>query len=347
LEEMASLFEQLDHAVQELLVHPEAPLRATGVRIRPLVGVASQLRDLPRADFRARLQAQLLASIQKGQGVAGEVTRRGVTSRVSPGEKAATTTVSPIPTGYRTITPYIVVNQAAELIDFVKQVFGAEEKFRGTGSAGGIHCEVQIGDSMMMIGGGGKWRGTPNPTAIHLYVEDTDAAYQRAVAAGATTLRPPQDQFYGDREASVRDPFGNHWYIATNKATGGAPEGMNTVTVYLHPREASPTMQFLSAAFGAEEVFRFEHEGVVHHARMRIGTSMIEMGAAHAEFQPMPTMFYLYVEDADALYERALQAGATPVSPPTDHPYGDRSGAVRDPFGNDWHIATHIKDIAV
>ncbi len=335
---MASLFEQLDHAVQAVLARPDAPLPPLQGRIGPLVRVAAQLRDLPRADFKARLRNQLRSSIQKG---------RDATSRVSTEAKTmATTTVSPIPTGYRTITPYIVVNQAAELIDFVKQAFGAEEKFRTIGSAGGIHCEVRVGDSMMMIGGGGAWRGTPNPTAIHLYVEDADAVYERALAAGAVSLRAPEDQFYGDREASVKDQFGNHWYIATNKATGRAPEGMNTVTPYLHPREAQKMMQFLQDAFGAEEVVRAESGGVIHHASLRIGTSMIEMGEAHAEFQPMPTMFYLYVEDADALYKRALEAGATSISPPTDHPYGDRSGAVKDPFGNDWYIATHVKDVS-
>lgn len=72
---------------------------------------------------------------------------------------------------------------------------------------------------------------------------------------------------------------------------------------------------------------------------------MIEMGKANGPYQPMPTAFYLYVEDADALYERALHAGATSLWPPTDQPYGDRNGGVQDPFGNQWFPSTRIKDV--
>jgi uncharacterized glyoxalase superfamily protein PhnB len=71
----------------------------------------------------------------------------------------------------------------------------------------------------------------------------------------------------------------------------------------------------------------------------------VDLGEAHAEFQPMPTSLYLYVEDADALYKRALRAGATSLYEPADQPYGDRNGGIRDPFGNEWYIGTHIKDV--
>jgi uncharacterized glyoxalase superfamily protein PhnB len=327
------VYEQLDDAVQAVLAHVGAPPKAAG-KIAPLVRLAAQLRGLPRASFRDRLRSELQARIQPSSNPA-----------VSQEEKMATTIVSPIPAGYRTITPYIVVQRAAELIAFVKQAFGAEEKFRSTGSAGGIHCEVQVGDSMMMIGGGGAWKGTPMPTAIHLYVEDADAAYERAMQAGATTLQPPMDKFYGDREGNVQDPFGNHWYIATHKATGRAPQGMPSVTPYLLPREPKKVIDFLQRAFGAEELGRAESEGVVHHARLRMGTSTLEMGQAHPPFNPMPTMFYLYVEDVDTLYARALAVGATSIHAPADQSYGDRSGGVTDPFGNQWYIATHIKDV--
>jgi hypothetical protein len=86
-------------------------------------------------------------------------------------------TVNPIRPGFLTITPYLIVNEAAELIDFVKNVFGAEEKFRSIGSAGGLHCELKLGDSMLMIGGGGAWRGAPTPSALHVYVPDVDPVY--------------------------------------------------------------------------------------------------------------------------------------------------------------------------
>ena len=277
-----------------------------------------------------------------------EITKQEAEESQKPGARAR---VNPIREGFHTVTPYLIANEAAQLIDFVKEVFGAEEIFRTIGGAGGIHCEVRLGDSMMMIGGGGAWRGTPAPTALHVYVPDVDAVYQRALQAGATSLRTPADQFYGDREASVLDPYGNLWYIATHTRRGPKqylPEGLRQVTVYLHPQSAKKTIDFLKQALGAEELFRSqEARGAVHHARLRIGDSILEMGEAHAEFVPMPTTFYLYVEDCDALYRSALAAGATSLNPPADQPYGDRNAGVQDPFGNTWYIATHIKDVAL
>jgi len=119
--------------------------------------------------------------------------------------------------GFHTITPYLIVQEAGNLIEFVKQAFGATELFRDTGSAGGIHAEVRIGDSMLMIGGDGAWHGEPSPAALYLYMEDVDSVYQRALQAGATSITEPADQPYGDRTAGVKDAFGNVWYIATHK----------------------------------------------------------------------------------------------------------------------------------
>lgn len=123
--------------------------------------------------------------------------------------------VKPIREGIHTITPYLMVPGAANLIEFVKQAFGATELLRGTGSEGGIHAEVRIGDSMLMIGGAEHTE--PMPAAIYLYVEDADAVYQRALQAGAASIMEPADQPYGDRNAGVKDPFGNIWYVATHK----------------------------------------------------------------------------------------------------------------------------------
>jgi len=102
------------------------------------------------------------------------------------------------------------------VVDIVKEAFAATELFRGTGSAGGIHAEVRIGNSIVMIGGGGAWRGEPIPAAIYLYMDDVDTVYKRALQAGAASLSEPADQPYGDRIAGVKDPFGNVWYIATH-----------------------------------------------------------------------------------------------------------------------------------
>jgi len=83
----------------------------------------------------------------------------------------------------------------------------------------------------------------------------------------------------------------------------------------------------------------------MHHATLQIGTSHLEMGEAQGPYQPMKSMFYLYVPDADAAYRRALVAGATSLHEPADQPYGDRSAAVKDVFGNIWYVATHVKDM--
>ncbi len=125
--------------------------------------------------------------------------------------------VKPIPEGYHTVTPYLAVNGAEKLLSFVKQAFGAEETFRMARPDGPIaHAEVRIGDSMVMMGEAGQAEGGRMPGMLHLYVEDVDAVYQRALDCGATSIRGPEDQFYGDRSAGVKDVCGNQWWIATH-----------------------------------------------------------------------------------------------------------------------------------
>jgi len=258
--------------------------------------------------------------------------------------------VDPVPKGYSTLTTYLVAQDVDGLIDFLTKTFGAEETFRsGPGSEGGVHCEVKVGDSMLMVGGGAvgmKWRGTPMPSAFHIYVPDCDATYARALEAEATSISKPADQDYGERTATVKDAAGNFWYIATYKGDSYKWEGAPTLQPYLHPLRAEPVLKFVKRAFGAEELGRYTApDGVIHHTTVKIGNAYMEMGEANGPYQPMPTMFYLYVEDCDALYKRALGAGATSISEPQDQPYGDRSGGVTDPFGNKWYIATHVKDV--
>jgi PhnB protein len=257
--------------------------------------------------------------------------------------------VDPVPKGYRTLTPYVVAENAVGLLDFVKQAFAGEEIFRSVGSAGGMHAEVRIGDSMLMMGGGGqglKWSGKPKQFGFHYYVPDCDATYRRAVEAGGTSISEPADQSYGERSATVQDKAGNQWYIATRLEGSYKWEGAPDIQPFLHPKRAEPVINFLKRAFNAEDLGRFATpDGVIHHVTMKIGSSHLEMGEAHGEYQPMEGMFYLYVPDCDAVYRRAVAAGGKSIAEPTDHPYGDRSGAVQDAFGNEWWIATHIKDV--
>jgi PhnB protein len=246
--------------------------------------------------------------------------------------------------GLRTVTPYLICHEAAELIDFVKAAFEAEEHFRTIGSAGGIHAEVQIGDSMVMIGGGAAWKGTPSPASIHLYVNDADAVYERALQAGATSLQKPVDQDYGDREAGVQDMAGNQWFIATHRETGNMPAGFHSITPFFHPKGAANLVDFLKRAFDAQELSLYKTpDGTIAHAVIGIGNSRIEMGEAHGQWQPMPSTILLDVNDVDEVYRKAISAGGTSAGEPADQTYGSRTAGVQDPHGNTWYISGPLK----
>lgn len=124
-------------------------------------------------------------------------------------------TLSFIPEGFHTVTPYLAVRGAAGLVDFLVAAFDAEVRDRVALPDGTVrHAEVKIGDSMVMIGDVGDER-EPNRCCLYVYVPDTDATYRRAMEAGATSILAPQDQFYGDRNGGVTDPCGNQWWIGT------------------------------------------------------------------------------------------------------------------------------------
>jgi PhnB protein len=126
-------------------------------------------------------------------------------------------TVKPIPDGYRTVTPYLIVQGAVTLIEFLAQAFEAKETRRTLHPEGCIlNAEVRIGDSVIMVS---EARGEcqPMPSFVYLYVENTDAIYDRALQAGGISMMEPKDEFWGDRAAGVKDPTGNHWWIATHQ----------------------------------------------------------------------------------------------------------------------------------
>ena len=126
--------------------------------------------------------------------------------------------VKPIPDGYHTITPYLVVRGAAKTIEFAKKAFGAEVVDQPVTRPDGtiMHAEFKIGDSRVMISDASE-QHPPMQSMLHLYVPNVDAVYQRAVAAGGTSVMEPMDQFYGDRSGGVKDPAGNQWFIGTHK----------------------------------------------------------------------------------------------------------------------------------
>jgi len=132
--------------------------------------------------------------------------------------------VNPIPDGYHSVTPYLIVNDGARAIEFYKQAFGATELFRMEGPDGRIgHAEIRIGDSHVMLADEHPQMNARSPqsfggspVSLMLYVDDVDTTVGRAVEAGAKLTRPVADQFYGDRTGGVEDPFGHAWYVATH-----------------------------------------------------------------------------------------------------------------------------------
>jgi PhnB protein len=140
----------------------------------------------------------------------------------------------PIPDTYRRVTPCLVVRDAAKALEFYAEVFGAAERMRFPGPEGTVaHAEIQIGDSVVIVEDEDPRLGTTAPTAGGLpgtpvfqfiYVEDVDAVVARAVELGATMKRAPQDQFYGDRDGFIIDPFGHGWTVATHVEDVGPQE---------------------------------------------------------------------------------------------------------------------------
>jgi len=125
------------------------------------------------------------------------------------------------------------------------------------------------------------------------------------------------------------------------------PSGYHTVTPYLTVRGASKLLEFVNKTFDAQQIVLMTRpDGGIGHAEVRIGDSMVMMGEAPADSTPMPAMLYVYVKDADATYSRAIQAGGTSLREPANQFYGDRHGAVTDPVGNQWWIATHVEDVS-
>ncbi|HMS64496.1 MAG TPA: VOC family protein [Ignavibacteria bacterium] len=124
--------------------------------------------------------------------------------------------VNPVPNGYHTITPYLIINEAQKFIDFLIKAFDAVLMDISRTPEGVIrHAEIRIGDSMMMLTEATE-QYTASPGHFYLYVNDIDSVYKQALSAGATSIMEPADQFYGDRNAGVKDSFGNIWWIGTH-----------------------------------------------------------------------------------------------------------------------------------
>ncbi len=328
------LTEQLDQAIDAMMASGGEAPPAIDRLVAELASIAEELRGLPTPDFKARLRAEM---------------EREVSMTPAKTKQSKKAERSEVRKGFGTITPYLVVTDVRREVEFLKDVFSAKGKiFGGLGSKGGFHSEFRIGDSMLMIGGGGKgseWQGQAVPASLHVYVEDVDGVYQRALNAGATSLMPPTDMSYGERGAAVEDVGGNHWYVATAFGPSYVPAGLPTVMPFFNPVGAPKMIEFLKVALNAEEIgVHLSSSGVVQHAALRIGDSTVEMGEAHGQWQSRPMQFMVYVQDCDEAYERAMKAeGAISISAPANAPYGGRSGAIKDPWGNTWYLSSQTR----
>jgi len=304
-----SLIDQLENAIQAMLARPDSqvvgPREDFDPSVAALLGIARDLRDLPREDFKVRLRTNLERSSQMENAA-----KQAISSDAS---KQAET----MPGGYYTIAPYIIVPRAGEFIEFLTNAFGGTERFRvprGPGSELIMHAEVAIGNSIIELADANE-QIPAAPMAIHLYFDDADAFYARAIEAGATSIYEVGDHVSGDRQGAVRDPFGNVWYVSMKQGWTPGPEGVPSVQPYLHLRGSEKMIPFLENAFGGVVLGHvpLSPEGHVLHATVQIGDNTLELDEAHGEFQPMPCHLHLHVDDADALYARAIRAGATSI----------------------------------
>jgi PhnB protein len=202
-------------------------------------------------------------------------------------------TAIPLREGYRSVTPSIFVNGAEQFIDFLKAVFGAEERLRVPGTEGTRirYVEMKIGNSMIELGDASE-RYPACPAPLHVYVPETEGVYRRTLDAGATSLHAVEGMPYGERSGSVKDPFGNHWYThipetrrrSTRTCARRAPTGYSR---HLAPKSSKCIANRRAARSGTR--------------RSGLGDTMVEMGEAHGQYRLMPTGLHYYVPDGRRL----------------------------------------------
>lgn len=253
---------------------------------------------------------------------------------------------SAIPEGFRSLTPYLVVDGAQNFFEFTKKAFGASEKFAMRDADGKIrHAEARIGDSIIEFADSGP-AYSAMPAGLHYYVKNADEVYARALKAGGTSLYEPANRPYGDREAGIGDPAGNFWFIATHlDGKSYRPEILQDLNTYFSVKDAGRFLDFLEKALGAEVIQEEASSTGTQHAKARIGDTVVELSEGRAPWGPRAVALHYYAEHCDAVFARGLANGCKELQPMSNQVYGDRSGSLLDAWGNHWYIASHLEDL--
>src|SRR5215469_14685982 len=280
--------EQLNKAVDAMLSRANSRPGKVNREIEPLVRIAAELRNLPNANFKARLKSEL------------------------EGKKRMSTVAEPVAAVRVTATPRLAFRDPGKAIEFYQRALGAKEKFRFQVGNEIPHAELTIGDSTINVTGewpdGGRFSAETlgnSPVWMSIQVADVDAFTKHAVAEGMKLVREPKDQFYGHRDATLEDPFGYTWSVfsvkeemsveemhrrmqgLTQGPEGGeaagktsvspVPRGFRTLTPYLVADDGLGLLDFVHQAFDAEEIMRAVMPTGVH-GEMRIGDTTLMMG---------------------------------------------------------------------
>ena len=262
-------------------------------------------------------------------------------------EDAMTKAKSPIPEGFRSLTPYLILDNAAGFLRFIENAFCATQRFLMRDGDGIIrHAEAQLGDCVIEFAeASGQWKAMP--AGLHYYVKNSDEVYAQALKAGGTSLYEPANRDYGDREAGVRDPSSNFWFISTHTAGKSYKPGiLQDLNTYFSVKDSARFLDFLAKTFGAAVLENHTgKDGGIMHAKVRIGDTVFELSEGRAPWGPRAVSHHLYVENCDEVFARGLANGCKELQPIADQFYGDRSGSLLDAWGNHWYIASHQEDL--
>ena len=360
------------------------------------------MKHLKHLSFAALLIAPVIACGGSNKADTVQPEQPVAQAPVAKEEPPAKPPAKKIPDGFFTLTPQLTVRGVDQAVDFYVKALGAEKVMVMPGPDGkAMHAEIRVGDSIIMLDEENVAQGMKSPLALGgtngsllVYVDDTDAAFARIVDAGAQAEMPPEDMFWGDRYATVVDPFGHRWAVATHledltpeqmqqraellfppkgkkapkakkgepawkkiagaPATAKKPAEYHTVTPAYTLADTAALIDFYKAAFGANEISRMPMpDGKIMHAEIQIGDSRLmltdedpKMGNKSAKTLGGSAMaMHLYTEDVDGVFAQAKGAKAIELMPVETVFWGDRYGALVDPAGIMWGIATHVEDV--